>query len=38
MDYRESKCGSAELRTLLTEAGVSILTRSKKWSKLRAWG
>ncbi|MGE0197679.1 MAG: IS110 family transposase [Simkaniaceae bacterium] len=35
---RISKCGSAELRTLLMEAGVSILTRSKKWSKLRAWG
>jgi len=35
---RISKCGSNELRSLLTEAGVVILTRSKKWSKLKAWG
>jgi transposase len=35
---RISKCGSMELRSLLTEAGVVILTRSKKWSKLKAWG
>ena len=35
---RISKCGSKELRALLTEAGVVLLTRSKKWSKLRAWG
>ena len=35
---RISKCGSKELRFLLTEAGVVILTRSKKWSKLKAWG
>jgi transposase len=35
---RISKCGSRELRSLLTEAGVVILTRSKKWSKLKAWG
>src|SRR5579872_800302 len=33
-----SKCGSNELRSLLVEAGVVILTRSKKWSKLKAWG
>ena len=35
---RISKCRSRELRSLLTEAGVVILTRSKKWSKLKAWG
>lgn len=35
---RISKCGSNELRCLLTEAGTVILTRSKKWSKLKAWG
>ena len=35
---RTSKCGSRELRFLLTEAGVVLLTRSKKWSKLKAWG
>jgi len=33
-----SKCGSSELRFLLMEAGIVILTRSKKWSKLKAWG
>lgn len=35
---KTSKCGSKELRFLLTEAGIVILTRSKKWSKLKAWG
>jgi transposase len=35
---RTSKCGSKELRFLLVEAGIVILTRSKKWSKLKAWG
>lgn len=35
---RVSKCGSKELRFLLTEAGLVLLTRSKKWSKLKAWG
>lgn len=35
---RISKYGSSELRALLTEAGVVILTRSQKWSKLKAWG
>jgi len=33
-----SKCGSAEVRSLLTEAGLVCITRSKKWSKLKAWG
>jgi transposase len=33
-----SKCGPKELRTLLMEAGVVILTRTKSWSKLKAWG
>jgi len=35
---RISKCGSNELRSLLTEAAVVTLTRSKRWSKLKAWG
>jgi transposase len=35
---RISKCGSHELRTLLNEASTVLLMRSKKWSKLRAWG
>lgn len=33
-----SKCGSIEVRTLLTEAATVMLTRSQKWSKLKAWG
>jgi transposase len=33
-----SKCGSSEMRTLLTEAGLVCLTRSKKWSRVKAWG
>lgn len=33
-----SKCGSIKLRSLLVEAGIVILTRSRKWSKLKAWG
>ena len=33
-----SKYGSKELRFLLMEAGMVVLTRSKKWSKLKAWG
>lgn len=35
---RISKCGPKELRTLLAEAGIVILTRTKSWSKLKAWG
>lgn len=35
---RVSKCGSSEVRTLLTEAGLVCLTRTKKWSKVKAWG
>lgn len=35
---RISRCGSSELRWLLSEAGLVVLTRSKKWSKLKAWG
>lgn len=33
-----SKKGSIRMRYLLVEAAMSILTRSKKWSKLKAWG
>lgn len=35
---RISRRGSSELRSLLTEAGVVLLTKSQKWSKLKAWG
>lgn len=35
---RISKCGSNELRFLLNEAAIVLLMRSKKWSKLKAWG
>jgi len=33
-----SKCGSIEVRGLLNEAATVILTRSRRWSKLKAWG
>jgi transposase len=33
-----SKCGNSALRTLLFEASVTMLTRSGKWSRLKAWG
>jgi transposase len=35
---RISKQGSHELRSLLTECGTSILTRTKSWSSLKVWG
>jgi len=35
---KTSKCGPKELRFLLVEAGIVVLTRSKKWSRLKAWG
>ena len=35
---KTSKRGSKELRFLLVEAAIVILTRSKKWSKLKTWG
>lgn len=35
---RISKCGNAYVRSLLFEAANCILTRTTKWSKLRAWG
>lgn len=33
-----SKQGSREMRTLLAEGGLVVLTRCKKWSRLKAWG
>jgi transposase len=33
-----SKCGNRALRSLLVEAAVVMLTRSKTWSRLKAWG
>lgn len=35
---RISKCGCTELRTLLVECAVVILTRVTSWTKLKAWG
>lgn len=35
---RISKQGNRDLRCLLYEAGLVILTRTKSWSKLKAWG
>lgn len=35
---RISKCGPKGMRCLLNEAATVMLTRSQKWSKLRAWG
>jgi transposase len=35
---RISKCGSSELRALLNEAALVLLSRSKRWSKVKAWG
>ena len=33
-----SKCGDTMLRTMLYEAAQSLLTHSRKWSWLKAWG
>lgn len=33
-----SKGGNASLRSVLFEAAVVLLTRTKKWSRLKAWG
>jgi len=35
---RVSRCGDELARTALYEAANSLLTRSRKWSCLRAWG
>lgn len=35
---RISKCGCTELRTLLVECAIVMLTRTKGWTKLKAWG
>jgi len=35
---RISRCGSSEMRFLLSEAAIVLLMKSKKWSKLKAWG
>jgi transposase len=35
---RISKCGARNVRTLLNEAAVTLLTRCKLWSPLKAWG
>jgi transposase len=33
-----SKCGDRMLRHLLYEAASTLMTRTRKWSRLRAWG
>lgn len=35
---RTSKCGSSEVRSLLNEAAAVLLTRTRSWSRLKAWG
>ena len=35
---RISKCGCKDLRSLLVEAAIVLMTRTKSWSKLKAWG
>lgn len=35
---RITKCGDAMVRSLLFEAALSLLTRTKKWSALKSWG
>ena len=35
---RISKCGNDAVRSLLYEAAQALLTRSKSWSSLKAWG
>lgn len=35
---RISKCGCSELRMLLIECATVLLTRTKGWTKLKAWG
>jgi len=35
---RISRCGAADVRYLLTEAAIVLLTRTKTWSPLKAWG
>ena len=37
-DGRVSKCGDTMLRTMLYEAAQSLLSHSRKWSWLKAWG
>lgn len=35
---RISRCGAREVRTLLAEAAVVLLTRNQSWSSLKVWG
>lgn len=35
---RISRCGAREVRTLLSEAAVVLLTRNQSWSPLKVWG
>ena len=33
-----TKCGHGQMRSLLVESGIVILTRTRSWSQLKAWG
>lgn len=33
-----SRCGDVMLRTILYQAALALLTRTKRWSALKAWG
>lgn len=35
---RISKCGSKDLRSLLVEAAIVLMTRTRSWSSLKVWG
>lgn len=35
---RISKCGDREMRSLLYEAAVVMMTRTKSWNRLKVWG
>jgi transposase len=35
---RISKCGNMDIRALLNDAAVSLLYRTKSWSRLKHWG
>ena len=33
-----SKCGDAAMRAVLYQASLALMTRSRRWCKLKAWG
>ena len=41
LDWRHpaiSRCGDVMLRTVLYQAALALLTRTQRWSALKAWG